>query len=296
MSVTSITEDGLPELSDSLLGAKTVTRRWVAKCTLKTDGPLTVQAHADCPVKGSTYNFGTESDATLVCTDVRIAVRVDSHGLAMSKVFDVTATYSNDVDAASIGEDEEDPLDDPPEYEFTFQKYQVPAEYDRDGNAVVNGAGEKFDPPWMVDENRPVIIITRNEASFNPSTAINYQDTVNEHSWAGVDAGCAKINGISARNATRGEISYAIVTYEIELRWQGWNPTKILAQGYRYRKSEGGPPLEIIDEGTGIPPASPKLLQLNGMISPPVDGVIPAFFHEYTFFRETDFSALNLGL
>jgi hypothetical protein len=293
MSVTSITEDGLPELSDSLLGAKTVTRRWVAKCTLKTDGPLTVQAHADCPVKGSTYNFGTESDATLVCTDVRIVPRVDSHGLAMSKVFDVTATYSNDVDVASIGEDEEDPLDDPPVYEFTFNKYQVVAEKDLDDAPVMNGADEKFDPPWMIDENRPVIIITRNEASFNPAVAVEYQDSVNDDSWAGLDAGVAKISGISARNATRGETTYAIVTYEIELRWDKWNPAKILACGYKYRQQAGFGSFNYKDPATNESPSSPIMLKVDGTKLPAGD---PNEYHEFNFYREKDFSALNLGL
>jgi hypothetical protein len=91
-------------------------------------------------------------------------------------------------------------------------------------------------------------------------------------------------------------VTYAIVTYEIELRWNKWNPTKILAQGFRYRKSEGGPPQNYMDPATEEPPSNPVLLQVNGMLSPPVDGVIPAFFHEFNFYRETDFSALELGL
>jgi len=295
MSVTAIYYTTPPRLGKSSAG-KEITLRLHAVCDDKMDGILTVEAHGDCPAIGEGYAYGSESDATIVCTDVKIDPRVDNSGYEGSKVFDITATYSNSVPSGGLGEDEEDPLDDPPEYEFTFNKYQIPAIADRDGEAVKNGADEMFDPPFMIDENRPVIIITRNEAAFNPSTAIAYQDTVNEHAWAGLDPGVAKINSISARTATRGEVTYAIVTYEIELRWNKWNPTKILAQGFRYRKSEGGPPQNYMDPATEEPPSNPVLLQVNGMLSPPVDGVIPAFFHEFNFYRETDFSALNLGL
>jgi len=295
MSVTAINVVAQPSLDDSAEGV-TIPVRLEAKCSSVQDGVLAVRAHANCPRRGDTYSFYGESDASLVCTNVNIAVKPDSFGLDRSKVYTIVATYSNTVPSGGLGEDEEDPLDDPPTYEFSFNKYQVPIAEDRDGNAVRNGADEQFDPLPLVDENRPIVIVTRNEASFNPGVAVEYQDTVNESSWAGVDAGVAKINAISARQATRGEVTYWVVNYEIEFRWQGWNPTKILAQGYRYRLNETGPARNYIDPATGSPPSTPLMLQLNGLESPPVDGVRPVFWHEFNFYREKDFSALNLGL
>jgi len=295
MSVTAIYYTTPPRLGKSSAG-KEITLRLHAVCDDKMDGILTVEAHGDCPAIGEGYAYGSESDATIVCTDVKIDPRVDNSGYEGSKVFDITATYSNAVPSGGLGEDEEDPLDDPPEYEFRFNKYQVPALVDVDGNPVVTGADESFDPPYMIDENRPVVIITRNEASFNPAFAVEYQDAVNEDSWAGLDPGQAKMN-LYARTATRGSISYFIVTYEIECRWQGWNPTGILAQGFKYRKAASGQVENYIDPATGEPPSSPILLALDGTKSPdPLgDGALP-YFHEFTFYREKNFSALNLGL
>lgn len=296
MSVTAINIVAQPSLEEGADGI-TIPVRLEAKCSAVTDGVLAVRAHASCPKRGDAYSFGGESDSSLVCTNVSIVPKPDSFGLDRSKVYSITATYSNSVPSGGLGEDEEDPLDDPPIYEFDGVKYQIPATADRDGEAVVNGADEAFDPPYMIDENRSLILITRNEASFGPAVQEAYQDTVNDAAWAGLGAGVAKINKISARMATRGEISYFVVTYEIEIKWQGWNPTGILAQGFKYRKAAGGQVENYIDPATGEPPASPILLALDGTKSPdPLgDGALP-YFHEFNFYREKDFSALNLGL
>lgn len=296
MSVTSIELCEQPRATETLQGGLSVYVSMRAVCTAVTDGVLAVRAHADCPRKGQAYSFAGESDASLVCTAVNIVPRADSQGLNRSKVYEVEAVYSNSVNIANIGEDEENPLDDLPQYEFTFAKYQIPAEYDVDGNPVVNGADEKFDPPCLMDENRPVVIVTRNEASFSAATAVEYQDAVNSDSFAGVTAGVAKIIGISARQATRGEFVYQIVTYEIEFRWNGWNPTKILAQGYRYRLSADGNSRQYIDPVTSGPPSAPLLLQLDGTESPPVDGIRQPFFHEFNLYRAKPFGPLALGL
>lgn len=297
MSVTAITEKEPPRLSDTLTGGATATRVLQAICDSKNDGPITIQAHASCPVKGSTYNYGSESSASLVCTGVSIDPVPGDDAYPFTKVWTIAATYSNSVDTASVGEDEEDPLDDPPSYEFSFAKYQVPALSDVDGNAVVTGADEEFDPPFLIDENRPIVTVTRNELSFSPSTAVEYQDAVNSDAFAGVDPGVAKMVGISARSATRGSVDYWVVTYEIEFRWDGWNPTGILAQGFKYRPAVGEQSQNYIDPATKQAPSSPILLNLDGTKAddPLGDGAVPVF-HEFTFYREKTFGLLNLGL
>lgn len=297
MSVTAITEKAPPRLSDTLNGGKTVTRTLQAICSEKTDGPVTIQAHASCPAKGSTYSYGTESDSTLVCTGVSIDPVADDGGYEGSKVHQITATYSNSVDTGSLGDDEENPLDDPPVYEFTFNKYQIPALADRDGEAVVTGADEAFDPPFLIDENRPVVTVTRNEASFSAAVAVEYQDSVNDDAFAGCDPGVAKMCSISARSATRGSYNYVVVTYEIEFRWNGWNPTGLLAQGFKYRPAVGEQAQNYIDPATQQPPSTPILLNLDGTKAddPLGDGAEPVF-HEFNFYREKTFGLLNLGL
>lgn len=296
MSVLSIALAEQPQATETITGGLTVPVRLKAICSSVEDGVLAVRMHPNCPRIGSTYTFAGESSSELVCIGISIEPVADDKGLLRSKVYSVLATYSNQINVANLGEDEENPLDDPPQYEFTFAKYQIPAEYDRDGNPVINGADEKFDPPHLLDENRPIVIVTRNEIGFSAATAVEYQDAVNEDSFAGVAPGVAKMIGISARSATRGSYTYQVVTYEIEFNWKGWNPSKLLAQGYRYRLTEGGKSRQYIDPATNGPPSAPLLLQLNGTESPPVDGVRPHFFHEFSFYREKPFGPLSLGL
>jgi len=119
MSVTAINVVAQPSLDDSAEGV-TIPVRLEAKCSSVQDGVLAVRAHANCPRRGDTYSFYGESDASLVCTNVNIAVKPDSFGLDRSKVYTIVATYSNTVPSGGLGEDEEDPLDDPPTYEFSF--------------------------------------------------------------------------------------------------------------------------------------------------------------------------------
>lgn len=297
MSVTAITEKAPPRLSDTLNGGKTVTRTLQAICSEKTDGPVTIQAHASCPAKGSTYSYGTESDSTLVCTGVSIDPVADDGGYEGSKVHQITATYSNSVDTGSLGDDEENPLDDPAIIEWSSNTYQVPAIADRDGNALVNGANESFDPPHLLEEHRPVCIITRNEAAYNAAIANEYANAVNSDNFAGIEPGYAKMLPPRARRVTRGSYTYWEVVYEIEISKRQYNPTGILAQGFKYRPAAGDQEQNYIDPATNQPPSSPILLNLDGTKAddPLGDGALPVF-HEFNFFPEKPFGVFNFGL
>ncbi len=297
MSVTAITEKEPPRLADTTTGGKTVTRTLQALCDSKNDGPATVQAHASCPVKGSTYSYGSESDATLVCTGVSIEPVPGDDGYPFSKVWKIDATYSNQVDTASLGDDEDNPLDDPAVIEWSSSVYQVPAIVDRDGNALVNGANEAFDPPHLLEEHRPVCIITRNEATYNAAIANEYANAVNSDVFAGIQPGYAKMLPPRARRLTRGSYTYWEVVYEIEISKRQYNPTGILAQGFKYRPAAGDQEQNYIDPATNQPPSSPILLNLNGTKAddPLGNGALPVF-HEFNFFPEKPFGVFNFGL
>lgn len=309
MSVVEITELAPPEFSDVLASGATATRKLQAICDSVNDGPVTIRAHASCPKKGSTYTYKSESDPTLVCTSLNITPRADNNGFGGSKCFDITATYTNSVNTASAGEDEENPLDDPPVVEFSFTTFQRPAEFDLDGIAVATGAGEPFDPPWMMDEHRPIIIITRNEPTFSGTFAQEWQDAVNEDAFAGAEPGTAKLS-VSARKETRGEYTFWVVTYEIEFKWEKWIPTKLLARGYRYRKEAGKPAENYIDPKTNQQPSEPIWLKLDGTKyktlndlkaennESPVDGgdEIEPYAHEFRFYRWKTFGDLFLDI
>lgn len=298
MSVVEISDIAAPQLSSSLTGGTTITRKLKAVVDSLDDGPLTIKLHASCPKEGQTYAFRDESDTTFVCNAVTIDPKSDSGGLERGLAYDVTVTYSNSVNSEAVGEDEENPLDDPPVVRFNRNTYQKPALVDKDGVAIVNGADESFDPPVMRTFHSPVLNIVRNEASFSPSAQYQLEDVVNSDAFAGAPAGHWKMSPPIAEKFTRGSYTYWRVEYEIEYSEQPWNPTGIMAQGYRYRKSAGGPSQVYLDPATNTPPSGPLLLKLDGTESPvsPVDGTRLPYFHEFNFYQEIPFSPFGFGV
>jgi hypothetical protein len=311
MAVIRIKDVSPPELNSTLQGGTTVSRQLIAVCSGHTDSVLSVAAHTDCPQKGDAYSYYADSASGLTCTGLSIRARSDNGGQATGKAFDIQATYSDNVSTGQLGDDADNPMDDPPSVEFDFTVRQRPALVDIDGKVVENGAGEPFDPPHMVDEYLPTVTITRNEPSISPSFVVEYNNTVNSDMFAGVDPGKAKMF-VTARKATRGEYEYWVVTYEIVFRDLPWNPTGLLAIGTKYRRAPHKNPEIYIDPKTNSQPASPIYLKLDGtrnltLNEQRIAAGLPEsdendsdahtpYVHEFNFYRSKAFGPLNLGV
>lgn len=141
---------------------------------------------------------------------------------------DVKYSSATDIQQRQVAEN---PLDRPPVYSWDNTTYQKVAFKDKDGNPVVNSAGERFSPLPEMDDCRPVLRVERNEASFNEARAIDYQDAVNTDMFRGFDPGQAKVAKITGSTAFENSVHYWKVTYEIHFRREGWT-------------------LEVLDEGT----------------------------------------------
>src|SRR5262249_40989068 len=57
---------------------------------------------------------------------------------------------------------DQNPLNRPPRISWGFTQFQIVAEQDANGKVYVNSAGERFDPPPMIDDTRLVCTIERN--------------------------------------------------------------------------------------------------------------------------------------
>lgn len=57
---------------------------------------------------------------------------------------------------------------------------QLPLEEDRDGDPILNSAGDRYDPPLIVEIHRPTLSVTRYERRYDINKALDYIDTVNE--------------------------------------------------------------------------------------------------------------------
>ena len=72
------------------------------------------------------------------------------------KGWTVTAEYSSEFTLA------ENPTNDPATITWGSEQFQRVVVVDKEGDAVVNSAGDPFDPPIMADDSRRVVTVTKN--------------------------------------------------------------------------------------------------------------------------------------
>lgn len=145
------------------------------------------------------------------------------------------------------------------------------------GPAVVNSAGDPFDPPLMEERSYKVVTITKNVALDNPILSWDiqedYQDSVNSDEYRGRRIGTLKIDAIDVESAIENRLSYAIVHVIVKFRPDGWKRS-IIDAGYReivLIDPDGGGPQEFpqhIRDQWGNLIGSPKLLDGSGQQLP----------------------------
>jgi hypothetical protein len=173
-----------------------------------------------------------------------------------------TVTYSSKTDQPELGK--EKPTDRVPQVSWSWVQFQRPIERDALRVPVVNSSGERFDPPPEIDDSRLMLTIVRYEDSFNPATALSYKDAVNADKIFGFRAGLVKLKPITAKRDFENGIFYYEVTYEFEIREEGWK-LRLLDQGYSTLDPAGGRPLLIRGKhGDGL--AAPVLLNGAGQL------------------------------
>lgn len=132
----------------------------------------------------------------------------------------LTVEYSTKWDIA------ENPLDDPPLTEWSTESYQMPVFEEIDGNAIINSAGDPFDPPAEKDDSRWTSVTRRNVTNAVPPWIFAYQDAVNSDAYT-VDgkliaAGEAKISAIHlSEPQERNDIEYRVLTITTHYRGEG---------------------------------------------------------------------------
>lgn len=283
-SILSVNEiaDGRDSSYDATTNDRTYTRVFRVITDSPMVGALAVRTADGLPRRGSIYATDTEVDLS-----ARVKSIDPSQDSDNAKIWLVRVEYDSRVE-----DEPENPLERPPEISWGFAQFQRIAWRDVDGKAIVNSAGEYFDPPIEIDDSRPVLSIVRNEASFNPSLAIEYQDAVNSDSFMGFSAGQAKVSNITARSVREGDYQYWQVAYEFHFRRDGW-AVRPLDQG-RYSTGRVRIP-EIDEDGNEIPDShviDPVPLDGNGQ---PIDNPGPdnCVFLEFHAYKRRAFSAFN---
>lgn len=262
-----------------------------------TDGLQTVLLAPTIPRVGVPYQYGIELDTGALCQDLE-GERDDEDPL----VWYVFAHFETRFPNKQSPEDQnENPLLRPSKIKWGFAKFQRPVERalpnaanfevaPEDGKPIINSAGDPFDPPYEIEDSRPTLAITRNEALdvFQPSVAVDYQDAVNADAFFGAAPGKAKVMGISAERDWKGTYPYWIVTYDFEFRREGWQ-LKVLNRGYNQIDTAGA--LVACRTADGSPVSSPIPLNVLGRQLSPGGTLI---YLDFTVYKSLPFGALGL--
>jgi len=261
-----------------LSGSITHTQLYRVRTDNRFDDQVTVLQAAALPFLGQPY----PNDPSSYCN----SLRARNEG-ASPYFWTVTATYSNEREAS------DSPLDDPIEYQWATEQFQEVADTDRNGQGIVNSAGDPFDPPIMRDNSRRTVTITSNEA-FVPTWILSYQDAVNSDAinvdGLSVAAGQAKCQQVSVSPIRqRNDVTFRIVTLTIHLNNDGWG-FKILDQGFRERDDDNKLQ-QITNEADGSEPTAPVLLDGSGKAQTDPT-VASAVFLDYDIYPSLSFAAL----
>lgn len=206
-----------------------------------------------------TNNFG-ETDQFAVC--LRKQARCVSE---RSDVWQVTCEYGPKNPFLINA----NPLEIFPVATWSTLTFSRPIDIDINGNAIINTAGDLFDPPLEYEDFRPVLNIRRYETSFQAFTSYSYKNTTNLDAFFGADpkhALCADIRlGEPLWSGVIGQ--YFRVEYEFHFSRDsyGWQK-KVLSAGYRelYTRPSDGALAQRPILVAGQPASSPVPLDVNG--------------------------------
>lgn len=260
-------------------GSRSYTRTFKLTTSAKTERAYHVGSHASLPAIGEVH----PDDAGAWCTTLQVDPSDPWKG------WTVTAEYSTERELA------ENPTNDPAEITWGYEQFQKPAITNYAGQAILNSAGDPFDPPIMIDDSRPHVTISKNLASV-PVWITTYQDAINSGSFTvdgiTVAAGLAKMQNITITRAqSRNGTSYRTVTFSIHLQKQGWS-SKVLDAGFRQIGYGGS--RENIRNGTDDElPAAPVPLNGSGVALDDPDPAT-AVYRTDVIYESKDFSVLPL--
>jgi hypothetical protein len=146
----------------------------------------------------------------------------------------VTVEYSSLTGDESRGAD--DPRARPLEMETDFMSFNVPMLYDNNGKAILNSANDRMDPPWEMEDSRPVLRFSRYETSLDLARSLAFRNAVNLDTFYGFADGelmCMYIkqkrhfeNGIECWHTQyefQGKANGTVVSNSVAKSYKGWD-------------------------------------------------------------------------
>jgi hypothetical protein len=217
--------------------------------------------------------------------------------------FLVTVEYSSAPLDQEDKEKEEnpDPTTRPAVIKWNTVLYREAVEKDVDGDAILNSAGDYFDPPIERDRSNWTCVVRKNMAN-PPTWLLDYNNCpINSSSFTvdgvQVQAQKARLSMIDiGEKQVENDVNFRTVTITLEFKKEGWQAS-ILDQGLKERQEgpaaagAGATPLVAIQvDGKAI--TSPQLLSSGRHIESPTPQ--NAEFINYDIYDSKDFSVLPL--
>lgn len=266
---------------------RTYTRTWRVITDDPQTGPIEAAGGIGVGI-GDYYKTASEDDIGSFCNEIDATVEGED-----GQSWIITVTYG----PYNPNTNPKDPTERPIQVNWGTAQFQRVADQTTDQNtdgspkAVVNSAGDRFDPPIMKDDSRPVLVIVRNEPTFNQDLAALYRDSINIDPFWGHDPYTVKCLSIEAQLTHNPDIGYYWpVTYKFEFNDDGWI-SQILDAGFR-ELNAGGTDAQAILDYKGLPVANPALLDGHGKkLAEGSDAV----FLEFNIYKEMSFEGLNLS-
>lgn len=285
MAIVRIDEDIMKRRGRvQVVQGRSYTRVWEVEVS-RGDGPLVATDHPDLPTLRDFYLIpGVESDPNAYVQTID-AEPIENMGDTI--LYGVTVNYGP-LDPGEMAE----ALTRKARIQFSFNKFERVIWIDEDGNPIRNSAGDPFGDPILIDDSRPVIVVTRNEDvnAFDVTLAGEYQDVVNAAMWNGFPARtvkCTEIRTSEERKDPSTNLYYYEVNYVFEVKWDTWT-RQILDQGFAYLDSSVRKPFL---DSEGQPISEPKLL--DGLGEELTDGDPPVTL-EFRVYPDADFSVFNI--
>lgn len=207
----------------------------------------------------------------------------------------VTIEYGPYSSLFAGGGPTQNPLLMPIDVSWSVSAHEYPADVDINGNAILNTAGDPYDPPLVEEEKRHILTVVRNEASYDPSLDQVYENAINSDDFAGYAPTYAKVIQIVPKSVFHQDVGwYYQRTYEFEFL----NPNlPVNKNGYRRTVLNIG--MRALSSVTnkkfhpsfgGIPITEPVLLSQSGAVNLNSN---PPFYNIYQLKPELPFSVFN---